>query len=199
MTTDPIAPVEQPITPVADGNEPDPSKDKVAYETYRKVIAEKKRFQERAEQLEAQNAEREKKELEAKGEYQKLLELAKADAEAAKSKLTQIESERQTAKKASALLKALENGLPEKFYGFLPMDEVVVDPDTGEVNQLSVAKAAEEFRKNYPELLIKPNGPRLPNDAPKGNGMGMITAEDYAKLPFDEMKKWKPHQLIYNK
>lgn len=198
MTTDPNAPVEQlPIPPVADGNEPDPSKDKVAYETYKKVVAEKKRFQERAEQLEAQNSERERKDLEAKGEYQKLLELERAKSSAAESKLTQIESERQTAKKAAALLKALEHGIPEKFYGFLPMDEVVVDPDTGEVNQLSVAKAAEEFRKNYPELLIKPNGPRLPTEAPRGNGAGMITVEDYAKLPLDEMKKWKPHQLIY--
>jgi len=197
----PPAPVEPTVVPpvvepVIDPNPPATPPEPVSYETHRKLLSEKKRLQEEYAKLAAKEAEREKKILEDRGEYQKLAELAKAEAEELRSKLTSIEETRREAKKANALLKALDNGILEKYYGFLPLDSILVDPETGEVNQLSVVKAAEEFRRNYPELMVQTGGPKLPNVAPKGNGAGKISREEWLKLPHNEMIKWKPDQVV---
>lgn len=169
-----------------DGSNQNPA-DLVSEEWRKRILSEKKKVQEERDLLRAEKEERERKDLEAKGEYQKLLELAKAEADAAKNRLREIEEERLQGKKAAALLKALDNSLPDKFYGFLNLDDVIIDPSTGEINQLSVTKAAEQFKTNYPELLIKRDGPRLPNNAPQG--AGKLTREEWLKLPVDEMKK----------
>lgn len=197
--SDPIsASVTPPATPpVVDPANPGQTPESVSYETHRKLLSEKKRVQEERDALAAKDAERERKELEARGDFLKIIEIEKKRADEAEAKASSYEERTKTSKKVNALLKALDNSVPEKYLVMLPYEDLPIDPETGEVNQTAVAKAAEEFRKNYPELLIKPNGPRLPTEAPRGNGAGMITAEDYAKLPLDEMKKWKPHQLIY--
>lgn len=190
MTTVPNVPGGQTIPPVVDSSQPNPTPDDLVSDEWRKrILNEKKTVQAERDALKAQLAERDRKDLEARGEFQKIAEIAKAEANEAKAKLQEIQSERLTAKKAAALLKALENGVPEKFYGFLPMDDVLVDPDTGEINALSVAKAAEEFRKNYPELLVPKNGPRFPNQAPQGNNGAVLSREEWLKLPVAEMKK----------
>ncbi|MEF3088071.1 hypothetical protein, partial [Bacillus altitudinis] len=74
---------------MADGQEPSTpqSNDLVSDEWRKRILSDKKKLQEERDLLRAEKTERERKDLEAKGEYQKLLELAKADADAAKTKL----------------------------------------------------------------------------------------------------------------
>lgn len=195
MTTvqDP-SPVETPpVPPVVD--EPQPTQT-VSYETHRKLLGEKKKVQEERDAFALEKAEREKKLMEERGEFQKLAELAKTEVDSLKAKLQEVESGRLAAKKANALLKALDHGIPEKFYGFLPMDEVLVDPETGEVNAMSVAKAADNFRKNFPELIVSKTNAKFPNNAPQGSAVSTISREEWLKLDHLEMVKWKPHQVI---
>lgn len=180
-----------------DGQNP-PKKDFVSYETHRKLLDEKKKAQAQLSEYQQREAEREKKELEQKGEWQKIIELEKKRADEADQKLKGLEGQFTEAKKMGAILKALDNGVDEKFFGFLPLDQVILDPETGEVNLNSVAQVADNFRKTYPELLKPKNGPRLPNGSPQTPpGPSTISEADWKKLSATEMKKWKYNQIIW--
>lgn len=189
-------PVESPSVPGGNGAVIEPKKDSVAYETHQKLLGEKKRVQADLDVLLKAQEERERKELESKGEYQKLLENERKKAEEADTKFKSLQSEMIQGRKGNAILKALDHGVDPKFFAFLPLDQVLLDPDTGEINQTSVAKAAENFRKDFPELLKGKNGPQLPNAAPQGSAL-TISRDEWEKLKTsNEMKKWKQHQII---
>jgi hypothetical protein len=194
------------IPPVADnsvpgGNESNQQpevlkKDSVAYETYQKVLSEKKKTAERLAILEAEKSDREKKELEAKGEYQKLIELEKKRADEAVSKITAFEEQMMQSRKLKALLGALGGQVDDKFLGFLPIDQIVIDPDSKEINLTSVASVAEQIKKQYPEFIKNPNAPRLPNMAPQGNDAATITRSEWLKLSSKDMLKYSQSQII---
>lgn len=180
----------------SNGQEPQPPIVPVNYETHRKVLSEKKVAMEKLEALQAQLAERDRKEMEARGEFQKIAEAEKARADAAEKRARDYEENELVRKKAVALLKSLDNTLPQKYHHMLPVEKVLIDPDTGEVNATSLAALADEFRRDYPEILIPKNGARFPNQAPQSNGAGTIAYEDWKKLPSKEMDKWPKSQII---
>lgn len=183
--------------PSQQANDAPNKKDSVAYDTYQKVLSEKKKAAERLAVLEAEKAERDRKDMEAKGEYQKLIELERKRADEALSKVSAFEEQMAHARKLKALLDALGGQVDDKFLGFLPIDQIAVDPESKEVNLTSVASVAENFKKNFPELIKNPNGPRLPNAAPQGNDAGKISEAEWNKLPPKEMAKYKMNQIIW--
>ena len=93
-------------------------------------------------------------------------------------------------------MNALGTGLDEKFYGFLPLEDIVIDPDSKEINMTSVASAAETFKKSYRELLQQKNGVTLPNAAPAGNSANTIVRSEWLKLSSKEMLKYNPSQIL---
>ena len=171
-------------------------KNTVAYDTHRRLLDEKKKLQQQFEVLAAEKADRERKELEAKGEYQKIIELERQKKAEAESKLAELENTFLQGKKVKAFLNALGTGLDEKFYGFLPLEDIVIDPDSKEINMTSVASAAESFKKSYPELLKSKSGVTLPNAAPAGNSANTITRSEWLKLCSKEMLKYGPSQIL---
>lgn len=199
--SDPQPPVAVPPV-VSDDLKPDPSnpapnpiKDNVSYETHRRLLDEKKKVQAERDALAKDKEDRERKEMEAKGEYQKLLDAERNEKKQLADKLSAHERSMLEAKKFHALHKALDGSVDEKYWGFLPIDKVLVDPDTGEVNAASVAEAASIVKTNYPELLRRKGGPNLPNEAPKGNDASTITETDWKKLSGTDMGKWKFNQI----
>lgn len=173
------------------------SKDTVAYETHQKLLSEKKKMAEKLAAFETEKSEREKQELEAKGEYQKLLDLEKKRADEALAKVNEFETQMTHARKLKALLGALGGQVDDKFLGFLPIDQIVIDPETKEVNPTSVASVADSIKKQFPEFIKQANGARLPNAAPQGNEAGKISEAEWNKLPAKEMAKYKSHQIIW--
>jgi hypothetical protein len=179
--------------------------DTVSYETYVKLLGEKKKMQERfqkaqeaeaeLQRLKAEAEENQKKELEKKGEFQKLLELERKRAEEAQKKLSEYEQRFTQGRKAKALLSALDNSVEEKFFDFLPIDAVLVDPETGEINQSSVAQVAEDFRKKYPELIKSRNPARVPSTEPQGSAVQRISETAWKKLDRKGKEKYKYHQI----
>lgn len=174
-------------------------KDQVNYETHRRLLDEKKKVQRERDELLAEKEARSRKELEEKGEVQKLLELERKKAEEASAKLRDYEEKFTEAKKLSSLLKALDNGVDEKFFGFLPIEKIKVDEESGEINLSSVAEVAEMFKKTYPELLKSKQSPQLPLHAPQSNGLATISESEWKKLKSADMKKWKHSQIIWEK
>lgn len=175
----------------------DKPKDSVSYDTHRKLLDEKKKLQAKVEAWEAEKKAKDEEELVRKGETQKLLDLAKKEAEELRTKLTQKEQRELQAKKLSAVIRGLGSNVDEKWYGVLGqhIDDVIVNPETGEVEMMSVTNIVEDLKKTWPEMLKKP-GVGMPADAPKGNGSGQIERSEWLKLSAKDMAKYKPDQIV---
>jgi hypothetical protein len=178
-----------------DQNKNQENKDSVKYETYSKVVGEAKRAREKLsetekelEKLRAADKERQDADLKAKEDYKTLL--ANREAELAKEKTERIrlENEHKNARKLSAFLDSIEGKIDQKWWIHIDTDQIVLNPDTGEIDQMSVTKAVDKFKADYGEIIQKPNGSRLPNDAPGGKS-GKISYQEWINLPSKEMGK----------
>jgi len=190
-----VAPQTPPVAPVETTTEP-PKPETVTREAYEKAVEREKKLKEQLRAYEAEKAEREKKELEARGEYQKIAELAKKEAEELRQKLAAEEEMKLRARKFSAVLKGLGTSVEDKWYSVLGdyMDEVRVNPETGQVEEMSITPVVAKIKESWPEMLKKtPVG--VPNGAPAGGNPSIITRAEWLRLPAKEMKKWKPDQI----
>lgn len=190
----PKDPVDQ--VPPASGAEPDPKPGTVAYETHQKLLGEKKKEQAarieaetKLKALEAEKAEREKKELEAQGKYKEAL--AKTEEELAKARQEKdaLVGDLRTAQKRRAILGEIAGQVPERAQSLLPLDEIVIGED-GKPDPASVKAAAQKFEKEFSFAVQKDSaGGGLPPDAPKGGTEKKLTKAEWEKLPVAEMKK----------
>jgi hypothetical protein len=173
------------------------TKDKVSYETHRKLLDEKKKLQARLAEIETEKRTKEEEELARKGETQKLLELAKKEAEELRTKLTAKEQREVQAKKLSAVIRGMGSNVDEKWFGVIGqhLDEVVFNAETGEVEQMSVTAIVEDLKKTWPEMTRKPVV-GMPADAPKGSGQSQIERSEWLKLSAKDMQKYRPEQII---
>lgn len=163
-------------------------KDTVAYETYKKVMGEKKRDQERLRDTEAKLNEvlgtlkqREEDDLRKKEDYKKLLELKAEEATTFKSKYEQVMEERRTASKLTALLEVLPGKVDKKYWDKLPYDQIIQDDESGEIDELSLAKARDLFVAEYPEIIRTAKGPELPSKSPQSAASGTESKDDKIK------------------
>jgi uncharacterized protein YhaN len=179
-------------------------KDQVSYETYQKLLSQRKKDQERLATLEKEQAELldrkkqdEEHKLNEKGEYKKIIELRESKISELSSKISELENgaknleEQLTArKKLEAFLTKLPARLIDKDYlRLVDFDEIIVDPDTREVDNESLDNAVNSFVKKHGRLLeTKKTG--MPNDATTAGGK--IDYDAWMKLPYKEKKniKW---------
>jgi hypothetical protein len=174
-----------------------PKKDTVAYETHQKLLSEKKKLQQEYEALKAEKQQREEAELTKRGEFEKVLKLREQEALELKTKLQEREQRELEARKLSAVLKGLGTSVDDKWFSIIQSetDDVVYNPESGEIEQMSVTKVVERLKAGWPEMFKKPLA-GMPADAPKGNGAGTIARSEWLKLPAKEMAKWRPNQIV---
>ncbi|GEM_PF-5674360 len=175
-----------------------PPPSSVSYETHRQLLDEKKKSDARLRQLEDEKAERERKDLESRGDFEKLLAQERERSAELAAKLGLVEERETGRRKLASVLSALNGHVESKYFDLIPIGDVIVDPTSGEVDQTSVARVVEKVRANYPEIIKAKTGPGLPSAAPQGGATpaGKIKSSDWRKLPAAEMRKWKPDQVI---
>lgn len=173
------------------------SKDTIAYETHRKLLDEKKKLQAKLADIEASQKKREEEDLAKKGEVEKILKIREQELNDTRAKLSAFEERQLQAKKLSAVVRGLGAQIDDKWYSVIGshLDEVVINPESGDVEQMSVTSVVEGLKKSWPEML-KVQRPGMPHDAPQGNGVTTIGYDAWKKLPLKEMKKWKHNQII---
>jgi len=188
-----------------DGGGAPPEKNSVSYETYSKAIdevkglkAKLKDYDEFKSQQEKEKADKERADLEKKGEFQKLLDLEREKNKKLENDLNSHNARENSRKKLSAVLSNLGGSVDKKFFDLIEFDSVVLKED-GTVDEYSVGKVVEKFKASYPEVIRGPDGNNLPNKAPNGapNGSGKITESAWKALPAKEMKKFKQDQIIW--
>lgn len=165
----------------------------VSYTTYKKTLTQLKNLQEKHRENESllmqyqqKEKETEQKRLEEQGEYKKLLELER-------QKLNQYEQERDQYKNKlinAHKLNAFNEKLPSKisrpeYYDHVDIDSIVIDPETGMVDDSSVDNAVNSFMQNHYQLLDTKKVP-MPSNSPSASST--LTEEQWLKLPLKERR-----------
>ena len=199
-----------------DGDDEDQPK-LVPYDRYSKTVTESKNRLSRIRELESKLSEfestvkqTEQKKLEEQGEYKKLLdsernasgELKKQMLELQK-KLSDFEDREVARRKYSALQKSLGGQIDSKYAALIEFDQIAVDPESGEVDEVSVGRYAEAFKKTFPEIVMTKKGSGLPDTKP-GAGQGFsgkkILESEWRKLKTSkEMSDYKFEDVIWDK
>lgn len=178
----------------ASGNA-DPKDGRVAYETYQKVLKEKKSKDETVKQLaerlavfEAEKTAAEEKALQDQGQFKTLLEKEQNLRKAKEAELDSLKVGLQNSIKRSSLEEKLGGKLRNPAYaGVIPFDRIIIDPETMQIDETSLAEVAEELQKDHKVLFdfgTKGNVP--PGNAPKTSTT--LKYEDWLKLPLKEQK-----------
>ncbi len=193
----------------------------VSYKSYQKLLGEKKRLQDRLTELQntrskpasgdddddtaddegVQNPPPNRRDdansrrLKVKDNRIKDLETQLAESN---NQISQFKRRQEVSDKVDALLEAIPGEVPRKYLQLLPINDLVVDPETGEIDPVSLKQTVKKFMGEYGEVIkTKPNG--MPNTSPNGGSNKGITLEAWQKMPFEEQKKHKYEDLILPK
>src|SRR5690606_30105609 len=181
-----------------------PKGDTVSREAYDRLLDEKKSFAKRLKELEDGAKKKTEEELRAKEDWKKIAESRdaeiaelKASIESLTGKIGEYETREVTTKKFRAFLKSLDGKIEDKSLSLVPVEMITVNPETGEVDEMSVTKAVKKFKAEWPELIKTGTGVKLPTDAPPLDGKtgSTISREAWKKLSSKEMEKYKPDQI----
>ena len=197
--TEQKAPVEQSGEPVA-APENKEQREHVNYDTHRKLLDEKKKIQAKLDEILARDKEREESEARKRGDFEALLKARNEELDRERKAREDLESRIMAGRKMNAVLEALGGNVDQKWLKLIDVSEVAVNPETGEIDQLTVARQAEALKREWPEM-VQTRG-KLPTQAPKGleGGLGMITESEWKKLgSVKEMNKYRKDQIVWDK
>lgn len=172
-------------------------KDQVAYETYRKLLSEKKK---RDEELESKNAElaqlkkaekeRHEAELKAKEDFKALLALREQELEKTKSEVLEMKTSLQDGAKLKTFLDTVNGVVEKQYWGLIDLDQIKVDPTTNLPDPLSVETLARKFEQEYGLVLKSKTAPKtLPNTAAQGASAKLTVSEWKALKDSKKMKE----------
>lgn len=193
MSVDPKDPGGVPPTDPVDPA-PEPEK-QVSYETHRKLLSEKKRAADELARVRAELDEKlaaEKKAAEDKlveqNQWKELHANTAKELEETKSQLNATTTMISNAKKLRTLTKFApikQNYLDSNLFN---LDSIILNPETGEVDEHSAQKEAERIRASFPDILVQAAVPKVGNTEPIPNNQGSLTMEQYnAMSPEDKI------------
>lgn len=149
----------------------DTTKQAVSYETFDKLLNQRKKDREKLDTYEKQLAELSgwKKQIEEsesikKGEYEKILSTYKTENETLKGKLSEVQKSIVDGQKYNAFLDKLPGRLDRnEFLQFVNIEQIAIDPETGVVDEKTVQATVDDFVKNYSKLITPTNSKSLPS------------------------------------
>ena len=152
------------------------------------ILAEKKKLQSRQKEFEQRDKEKEEAKLKEANEWKQLVDLKEKELSEHKTTLQQMKDQAVVRSKLESFVSTIGVGkVDQKYWQLIDLDKIVVNPETGDVDKNSVAKAVEDFKKDYPQIIIGQGKAPLPTDAPQT--AQTISYSEWLKLPAKEMRK----------
>lgn len=178
-------PVETPQSSVNEGGKGD----KVAYESYQKLLSEKKRMQAENNRLKQEAEARQKQELEAQAKFKELWESEKQRSVSLEEQVNVFQERWNDALKLDAFQNALGDSkrIDPKYSGFIDTSKILIDPETNKVDKVSAQREVERVVNEYPEIVKSTVTTHLPNETPSPGKA--LTRAEWLKLPAKEMAK----------
>lgn len=182
-------------TAKADGEAGGKQESTVKYETYDKAMRslakakeEKRLLEQRLAELDQKDREMQETKLKEQGEYKKILEQRELELKSLKERFAEEERQKVISKKLNAFVKNLPGELAHNdMLLHVDVEQIAIDPETGEVDKLTVDKQVSTFVQNYPFGIKTKGGKGLPGDAPKQTTS--ITYDEWLTLPLNEKRK----------
>lgn len=166
-------------------SEKDKSQDKVAYETYQRVLAEAKTAKEKLRTLEAAQQAQVESKMKEQNEWKALAEAKELEAKNLSEKLNGLESTITESIKLNSFQKHLGGKIKsDEYYQFVDTNSIAYNPETKRVDEESVKKVVAEFVKKHASLVEFKVG-KMPNEA--GSTM-KIKEKDYSQMSKEEIE-----------
>lgn len=154
--------------PNPESSAPAETEDKVAYSTYKRVLAEAKKFKELADSLSKQTEQEKEAKLKEQNEWKSLAEMHKTKLEQAQKELEEKNRAIQVGTKYTEFVRHLNGKLKHDSYvNHVDFDKILINPETGRVEENSVKTVVAEFLKEHAALVDFGVNGRMPNAAPK--------------------------------
>jgi hypothetical protein len=170
-----------------------------SYESYRRVLSEKKaeaakrrELEQRLAEIEAEKESQREADLREQGKFKDLLSKKETEYLTLQKELNSYKKTIDNSFKFNAIKKTLGAEIDYKWADFLEVkgiyDQVELD-ENRRPDELSVTNVCDYIRKEFPEMITA-NRSRgnLPNDPPRGS-KGKLTLEEWRKLPFKDRKE----------
>lgn len=152
------------------------SKDSVQYETYRRVLAEKKKrdqelseLRDQVNMLQTSQKQREDEELRKKEDWKQLLEQREQELAQVKDQFNGLQTRQVISEKARAFLNEVGGLKHDRYLELVDFDQIGYDSESGSIDELSLKKVADSFRTEHDALLAVKDTAKIPNTAPKSS------------------------------
>lgn len=143
------------------------SQDKVAYETYSKVLAEAKNAKAKVKEYEAERQVFSDNKLKEQNEWKSLAEAKEKALHETTHKLNELEGTILRSVKINAFQRHLGGRIKDDaYYQFVDVDKIAYNPETQRVDEDSVKGVVSDFVKRHSSLVEFKQG-KMPNEAPK--------------------------------
>lgn len=151
-------------------------KDFVAYDTYRKVLSERKRDKEKLSAIEEELSRyrelekslEEKKAMEA-GQWEKLKQTYLQENESLRTELQDYKKNMIDGRKLQKFLDKIPGTIAKREYlSFVNTENIVIDPETNEIDELSLDREVGKFMKDHSALVMPAETRKNPNYASFG-------------------------------
>jgi len=184
--------------PSGNGENNNKKNDSVSYESYLKAVNESKAAKEKLREAQALLEKSGEDKMKADGDWKGLLESRdnkinelSAALNEIKSQYGNLNSQVLESKKLSKVLGKLGGDLDNKYFNLIDLDEVKVNPDTGEIDDISVSEVAERYKTTFPETLKSKINPNMLGDNGGSNkNAEKIKYSDWEKLSYKDQVKW---------
>lgn len=180
-------------------NESETKPETINYDTHKKLLNQRKSDQEKMRNMEqqlnefmqAQKANEENK-LKEQGKFQELVIEREKEIADLKNENINYKTSFDKAVKLSAFREQLGGTVDNSsYYDFVNVDEIVLDPDTGVVDNSSVESVVNQFKQTHSKLYTPKVSKALPNDAPRGptTSIPPRNKDEFANALKDEIAK----------
>lgn len=160
--------------------------DKVAYDTYRRVLNEAKKLRDQLKLVEEEKAKSHEQKLKEQNEWKALAEAKSAQAEQLEKLYKEQQEQIVNGMKYQEFEKHLGGKLKNKDYAtFIDFDKIVMNPETRRIDDESVKGVVSNFVKEHSHLVEFYNGAKLPNEASKNTS---FNGKAPTEMSIDEIK-----------
>jgi hypothetical protein len=144
------------------------TKDQVSYETHRRLLSEKKELAARLASIETERRAAAEKEAREKEDFKKMVELRDQELNQLREEYSGLKNQVYHAVKRSTFEEAIGIKIPKQYERLIDYDAIVFDPSTNSVDELSLSKYVDQFKKDFREIMMPQAVPGVSQQAPKG-------------------------------
>ena len=175
--------------------------DKVAYNTYKKLLNEKKQQQQKLEELlswrkeiELQKEEEEEKKLKEQQKWQEIADKKEKELKKLQEQMSFEKKKQQNKIKEEAFKDALGANLKKAYMLHVDLDAIDLSED-GQIDEYTLENVVDKFKEEFPELLPKKVEEKeekrisLPNKRPKGVKPQSFSMQELKGLSTKELQE----------